>query len=247
MRDPQSIAEYAQEVFQSMLDKEPLYQIDNEYLKKVQTEVKDTSRGFLIEWIIDVHRKFRLMSETLYVTVNIIDRYLAQVPIKKSELHLLGVTALLIATKYEEIYPPELKDLLNISENKFSKDEVLRMENQILTTLDFNFFAPSSLRFLERYRKISNTASDDQIFFFAQYLAEIALLDAFLLKHKPSHLAAAAFLLSAKCIKKINAWNNEMEKCTKIKNDDFKEAVEDLKQFALEVNPKFLSTLKYKF
>jgi G2/mitotic-specific cyclin-B, other len=230
-----------------MLDKEPLYQIDNEYLKKVQTEVKDTSRGFLIEWIIDVHRKFRLMSETLYVTVNIIDRFLAQVPIKKSELHLLGVTALLIATKYEEIYPPELKDLLNISENKFSKDEVLRMENQILTTLDFNFFAPSSLRFLERYRKISNTASDDQIFFFAQYLAEIALLDAFLLKHKPSHLAAAAFVLSAKSIKKINAWNNEMEKCTKIKNDDIKEAVEDLKQFALEVNPKFLSTLKYKF
>lgn len=167
MRDPQSIAEYAQEVFQSMIEKEPMYQIDNEYLKKVQTEVKDTSRGFLVEWIIDVHRKFRLMSETLYVTVSIIDRYLARVPIKKSQLHLLGVTALLIATKYEEIYPPELKDLLNISENKFTKDEVLKMENHILTTLEFNFFGPSSYRFLERYRKISNTASDDQIFFFA--------------------------------------------------------------------------------
>jgi len=57
--------------------------VDNEYLKKVQTEVKDTSRGFLIEWIIDVHRKFRLLPETLYVTVSIIDRYLSQVPIKK--------------------------------------------------------------------------------------------------------------------------------------------------------------------
>ncbi len=108
-----------------MIEKEPMYQIDNEYLKKVQTEVKDTSRGFLVEWIIDVHRKFRLMSETLYVTVSIIDRYLSKVPIKKIQLHLLGVTALLIATKYEEIYPPELKDLLNISENKFTKEEVL--------------------------------------------------------------------------------------------------------------------------
>lgn len=94
------------------------------------------------------------------------------------------MTALLIATKYEEIYPPDLKDLLSVSENKFTKDEVLKMEFIILQTLEFNFFAPSSLRFLERYRKISNTASDDQIFFFAQYLAEIALLDAFLLKHK---------------------------------------------------------------
>jgi cyclin B len=67
-----------------MIEKEPQYQIDHEYLKKVQTEVKDTSRGFLVEWIIDVHRKFRLMSETLYVTISIIDRYLSKVPIKKA-------------------------------------------------------------------------------------------------------------------------------------------------------------------
>jgi hypothetical protein len=56
---------------------EPQYQIDHEYLSKVQTEIKDTSRAFLVEWIIDVHRKFRLMSETLYVTINIVDRYLS--------------------------------------------------------------------------------------------------------------------------------------------------------------------------
>jgi hypothetical protein len=73
----------------------------------------------------------------------------------------------LISTKYEEIYPPELKDLLNVSENKFSKSEVLKMEYKIISKLEFNFLAPSSLRFLERYRKLSNTASDDQIFFFS--------------------------------------------------------------------------------
>lgn len=78
-------------------------------------------------------------------------------------------------------------------------------------------------------------------------MAEIALLDAFLLKHKCSDIAAAAFILSARSIKKINAWNLEMEKVTGIKEKDVKEAVEDLKQFVLEVNPKFLSTLKYKF
>jgi len=101
------------------------------------------------------------MPETLHVTVGIIDRFLSISEIKKSQLHLLGVTALLIATKYEEIYPPELKDLLSISENKFSKAEVLTMETEILTTLDFNFTLPSSLRFLERFRKLSTTASDD--------------------------------------------------------------------------------------
>lgn len=142
------IAEFAQEVYQSMLDKEPEYAVDFEYLSKVQTEVKDTSRGFLVEWIIDVHRKFRLLPETLYVTVSIIDRYLSLVQIKKAQLHLLGVAALLIATKYEEIYPPELKDLIQISENKFKKEEVLELETHILVTLEFNFFVPSHLRFL---------------------------------------------------------------------------------------------------
>jgi hypothetical protein len=73
------------------------------------------------------------------------------------------------------------------------------------------------------------------------------LLDSFLLKHPCSQLAAAAFILSAKNIKKINAWNIEMERTTGIKEKDIKEAIDDLKQFALEVNPKFLSTLKYKF
>jgi G2/mitotic-specific cyclin-B, other len=102
----------------------------------------------LIEWIIDVHRKFRLQPETLYVTVSTIDRFLAKVSIKKTQLHLLGVAALLISTKYEEIYPPDLKDLLSVSENKFSKEEVLKLENEILSTLEFNFFVPSLLRFL---------------------------------------------------------------------------------------------------
>ena len=101
------------------------------------------------------------------MTVSTIDRYLAKKSIKKTQLHLLGVAALLIATKYEEIYPPDLKDLLNVSENKFTKEEVLNLEYDIISTLEFNFFVPSLLRFLQRYRKLSNTASDDQIFFFA--------------------------------------------------------------------------------
>ena len=75
----QNVAEYAQEIYNSLIEMEDDYLVDNEYLKKVQTEVKDTSRGFLIEWIIDVHRKFRLLPETLYVTVSIIDRYLSKV------------------------------------------------------------------------------------------------------------------------------------------------------------------------
>ena len=121
------------------------------------------------------------------------------------------MTSLLISTKYEEIYPPELKDLLSVSENKFSRNEVLAMERDMLSVLGFNMTAPSAYRFLERFKKLSSTANDDQVFYFAQYLQEISLLDASLLKYRPSEIAAASLILSAKNIKRVNAWNKEME------------------------------------
>jgi hypothetical protein len=122
--------------------------VDHEYLTKVQTEIKDTSLAFLIEWIIDVHRKFRLVPESLYVTVFLLDKYMSKKQITKTQLQLLGVTTLWIAAKYEEIYPPELNDFLSVSENKFSSKEVIEMEKDILSTLNFMITVPSAFRFL---------------------------------------------------------------------------------------------------
>ena len=90
-----------------------------------------------MEWIIDVHRKFRLVPEALYVMQHVVDQYMSRKKIQKSQLHLLGVATLLIGSKYEEIYPPELRDLLQVSENKFSRDMVLQMELDIFTTIQF--------------------------------------------------------------------------------------------------------------
>ena len=106
-----------------MRKEEKKNRIQHDYMTKVQdpSKVKDTSRAFLLEWVIDVHRKFRLKSETLYVAIYIIDRFLSSKQIEKSELHILGITSILIACKYEEVYPPELRDLLTVSENKFDK------------------------------------------------------------------------------------------------------------------------------
>jgi len=170
IRNPQLITELASDIYKNMCSEESRLKVSPTYLTEVQdkTEVKDTSRAFLVEWIIDVHRKFRLVPETLYVTVFLIDRFLSLKQIKKNQLHILGVTSLLISTKYEEIYPPELKDLLSVSENKFSRKEVLAMERDMLMTLQFDITAPSSYRFLERYYKLGVT--EDRTFFLAQYI-----------------------------------------------------------------------------
>ena len=107
--------------------------------------------------------------------------------------------------------------------------------------------APSAYRFLQRFRRLSELYEDKEVFFFAQYLQEIALLDATLLRFKPSQLAAASLMLSAKQLKSADGWTKEVEKFAEYSSADLQEAVDEIKSFALEINPKFISTLKYKF
>lgn len=87
--------------------------------------------------MVSVHAKFKLWSETLYLAVNLIDRYLSLFVVPKTQVQLVGVSSLLIATKYEEIYPPTVKDFLYVTDNAYSKKEVLEMEQKILFALQF--------------------------------------------------------------------------------------------------------------
>ena len=86
-----------------------------------QKEINDKMRAILVDWLIEVHSKFKLQKETLFLTINIIDRFLEKTIVSKSKLQLVGVTALLIASKYEEIYPPEVKDFVYITDRAYSK------------------------------------------------------------------------------------------------------------------------------
>lgn len=104
---------------------------------KRQTEINENVRAILIDWVVSVHSKFKLWPETLYLTVNLIDRYLSIFVVPKVQVQLVGVAAMLIATKYEEIYPPTVKDFLFMSDNAFSKKEVLEMEFKILFALQY--------------------------------------------------------------------------------------------------------------
>jgi cyclin A len=126
-----------------------------------------------------------------------------------------------------------MHELLNVSENKFTKTNVLNMEFQILKALDFDFTQPSIYRFLERFRKISPVNNDDQTFYFAQYIAEICLLDTYLLKYRPSEIAAASLILAAGVTKNSRMiWNKDMEKISGMKLDNLIPAVEDVRDFA---------------
>jgi cyclin B len=90
-----------------------------------QNDINEKMRAILVDWLVDVHAKFKLLAETLYITVNLIDRYLERNKVFRKYLQLVGITSLFIACKYEEIYAPDLKDFVYICDNAYTKEEIL--------------------------------------------------------------------------------------------------------------------------
>ncbi len=115
-----------------------------------QHDVNTKMRAILIDWLVDVHLKFKLKQETLFITVNLIDRFLEKEQVSKQKLQLIGVTAIMIAAKYEEIYPPTLRDYIYITDHAYTAADIKEMECHVLSTLEFDITFPTAYRFLER-------------------------------------------------------------------------------------------------
>jgi len=169
-----------------------------------QVEINEKMRAILIDWLLDVHLKFRLLPETLYLTVFLIDRFLSLKCVSREKLQLVGVTAMFIASKFEEIYPPECNDFVYISANAYTREEILQMEQYMLNTLGFNLATPTTLYFLRRFSKAA--MSDYRVHTLSKFLLELALLEIRLLKYVPSQIAAASVYLARTMVGITPAW-----------------------------------------
>lgn len=119
----------------------------------------------------------------------------------------MGVAALLIVTKYEEIYPPILKDFIYITDNEYSAAEILEMEIKILAALDFDLNLCSPFRFLERFNKLGKIC--DVTYFLSQYMLELGLLDSKMSQFNPSLQAVAAIYTAKKYMSMQNPSTQE--------------------------------------
>jgi len=145
-----------------MLKTEKKWSPDPSYMA-LQIKIDETIRSTLVDWLIQIHYNFKLLPETLFLTINMIDRYMSKHQIAKREVQLVGISALLIVAKYEEIYPPLLKDFVFITDNTYTAEEILDMEKKILFSLDFDLSLCTSYRFLERFSKLAKL---DNVSFF---------------------------------------------------------------------------------
>lgn len=201
--DPLCATEYVQDMYKHFRSKETQTSVRPIFMEH-QTHINERMRSILVDWLVEVHLKFKLVPETLYLTVNIIDRYLERTEVSRPKLQLVGVTALLIGSKYEEIYPPELRDLVYICDHAYRKEQILEMEEKVLKTLEYQITIPSAHAFLVRYLKAAH--ADRKIVQLSCYILDGTLQSYNLLHYLPSQLAAAAVLIARKVVGR-NAWS----------------------------------------
>jgi len=121
--DPLCATAYVEEMYNTFREKEETTSVRPLYMES-QKYINERMRAILVDWLVEVHLKFKLVPETLYLTINLIDRYLERADVSRPKLQLVGVTCLLIASKYEEIYPPELRDLVYICDRAYTRNDV---------------------------------------------------------------------------------------------------------------------------
>ena len=178
------------------------------YMKK-QKEINDQMREILVDWIIDVHHKFGFTDETLFMTILIIDRYCSSEQISRIKYQCLGITALMIACKHEEINVPKVEDFIYITDNAYTKEEVFKMENDVLSKLNFELLYPSPIKFYE-YLSL-HFGFSPKYHMLGKYLMETFLLDLKYVKYKPSIISCACTYIVMKFFK-MNNYRQSYEK-----------------------------------
>ena len=177
--------EYLDEIYSNLLsDEKELKLCPKMGYMTLQGDINEQMRAILIDWLVEVHYRFRLKSETLFQTVWIIDTYLSMVQITRAKLQLLGIASLLISCKSNEIYYPQLNEFTDITDGAYVKSELIEMEKKVLKILKFNIISPTSNDF---YNIISKAFGFDQKqFYLGKYFLESSLIDYRMIKYNPS-------------------------------------------------------------
>jgi len=202
----QLCADYVKDIYYYLNALEKRYRVSGTFLERKLVSAK--MRSILIDWLIQVHMKFHLLNETLYLCVQVIDAYLEAMDVTKMQLQLVGVAAMFVACKYEEMYVPAIDDFVYMTDNTYTKSEIRQMEISILKTMNFMLCKPLPLQFLRRFSKAGR--ADPKQHTLAKYFMELSLHDAEFASFDPSYLAACSLCLSFKLLDGP-AWSRQLE------------------------------------
>uniref|UniRef100_A0A670IRS7 Cyclin-A2 n=2 Tax=Podarcis muralis TaxID=64176 RepID=A0A670IRS7_PODMU len=219
------VPDYIEDIYKYLREMEVKCKPKAGYMKK-QPDITNNMRAILVDWLVEVGEEYKLQNETLHLAVNYIDRFLSSMSVLRGKLQLLGTAAMLLASKFEEIYPPEVAEFVYITDDTYTKKQVLRMEHLVLKVLSFDLAAPTINQFLSQY--FLHQPASSQVENLATYLGELSLIDAeTYLKYLPSVIAAAAFHTANYTISG-KTWTDSLAEVTGYTIESLKPCIMDL-------------------
>ncbi|KAL0723567.1 hypothetical protein Bca4012_038166 [Brassica carinata] len=261
-KDPLLCCLYAPEIYYNLRVSEQLKRRPvPDFMERIQKDVTQSMRGF---WLIGLWRvltkvsshsqvseEYTLVPDTLYLTVYLIDWFLHGNYLERQRLQLLGITCMLIASKYEEISAPRIEEFCFITDNTYTRDQVLEMENQVLAHFSFQIYTPTPKTFLRRFLRAAQASylrPRLELECLASYLTELTLIDYHFLKFLPSVIAASAVFLAKWTLDQSNhPWNPTLEHYTTYKASDLKASVHALQDLQRNTKGCPLSAVRMKY
>lgn len=238
------VPEYAAEIHTYLREMEEKTRPKAGYMRK-QPDITTSMRAILVDWLVEVGEEYKLQNETLYLAVNYIDRFLSSMSVLRGKLQLVGTAAMLLASKFEEIYPPEVAEFVYITDDTYTKKQVLRMEHLVLKVLSFDLAAPTINQFLTQY--VLNHSVGKQVECLAMYLSELSLVDSEpFLKYLPSQTAAAAYILANHTVTG-GSWPKALTEMSGYNLEDLIPCVEDLHKTYLNAPQHAQQSIREKY
>jgi hypothetical protein len=197
--DTSMVAEYGDEIFEYMHSLEERMKPNASYMDH-QAEIQWSMRSVLMDWLVQVHNRFTLLPETLFLAVNYVDRFLSCKVVSLGKLQLVGATALFVAAKYEEINCPSVQEIVYMVDGAYTADEVLKAERFMLSMLQFELGWPGPMSFLRRISKADDYDLETRTL--SKYFLEITVMDERFVGCAPSFLSAGAHCLARFMLKK---------------------------------------------
>lgn len=221
--------QYAEDITKFHLEAEKKRKSGSSYMAR-QSDINSKMRAILVDWLVDVHYKYGLLPQTLHIAVLLIDYFLEKsFSIGRQRLQLVGVTAMFIASKYEEIFPPEAEDFVKITDNAYTREEVFQMEAKMLATIGFRVTFPTAFQFMKRFIKAARTC-DDRVEHFAHYVIDRTLQEYKMMKYLPSTIAASAVYVARTQMRDTPAWSSTLEYHSSYSEHSLTPCIDDVKE-----------------
>jgi len=214
--DPLHMVEYVEEIFENLMVSERFHQHSPRFIEEKQRDVNCKMRAILMDWMVEVCDEYSLAAETLYLSKRLVDKVLSLATVPRKVLQLVGVTTILIASKVEEINPPQIQDLVYICDNTYKREEIISMETQLLAIMKYVLILPTEKIFLRRFLKvgafgITDSEKVDKLTVLTNYICELTITEYKMCKYLPSTIALASLCVALQALD-LPHWTTTIEK-----------------------------------